>query len=80
MRDRAAERLASPQRFDRCPSLAERAPRRSPPPVCSMPGDGWILDTEDDDDNKDAGEDDTDTRDQVQDKAWYDVKVQEKTE
>ena len=33
-RDRAAERLADPQRFDRCPSLAERAVRRSPPPVC----------------------------------------------
>jgi len=33
-RDRAAERLADPQRFDKCPSLAERAFRRSPPPVC----------------------------------------------
>jgi len=33
-RDRAAERHADPQRFDRCPSLAERAFRRSPPPVC----------------------------------------------
>jgi len=36
-RDRAAERLADPQRFDRRPSLAERAIRRSPPPDCVWP-------------------------------------------
>ena len=34
-RDRAAERRADPQRYDRCPSLAERAVRRSPAPACA---------------------------------------------
>jgi len=33
-RDRAADRRADPQRYGRCPSLAERAIRRSPPPAC----------------------------------------------
>jgi len=46
-RDRAAERIADPQRFDKCPSLAERAPRRSPPPVCDLQACGWISCPED---------------------------------
>ena len=68
VRDRAAERIASPQRFDRCPTLGERALRRSPPPVCDPPGTGWILDNDDDDDTEEHV---TDTRDQVQDNTWY---------
>lgn len=54
-RDRAHERLADPQRFDRCPPLVERAIRRSPPPVCaseaasslSCPGDASHVEADD---------------------------------
>jgi len=46
-RDRAAERIADPERFDKCPSLAERALRRSPSPVCDPEACGWISCPED---------------------------------
>jgi len=63
-RDRAAARLAQPQRFDRCPPLAERTLRQSPPPpvcdgceqcasscACSCELDADEADDDDDDDN-----------------------------
>ena len=55
-RDRAAERRADPQRFDRRPSLAERAVRRSPSPVCASSCAGMLTTGPEDLDVDDANE------------------------
>ena len=63
-RDRATERLADQQRFDKCPSLAERTLRRSPPPVCVLQAAASIscpedLDPDEADDGKELHAADT---------------------